>query len=165
MKNRIRMMVVASALGVASLAFAAPGVAAESSGTGVPSDIVIGQPASAAEAAALDVSIQADSHGCSGDEKSNNTYVHVCFVRDGDKIFVKDDQTNSRSAVGVLRFKDGDAWKALGCRNPFTHASGKWAYCSFSQADENTTAYYQGFDVNDDGVADHHTDWESESTS
>ncbi|WP_340681762.1 hypothetical protein LCL61_23845 [Amycolatopsis coloradensis] len=165
MRNRIRMMVLAGAVGAASLALSAPGVAAESHDTGVPGDIVIGQPVSSAEAAALDASIQADSHGCSGDEKSNNTYVHVCFVRDGDKIFVKDDQTNSRSAVGALNFKDGGTWKTRGCLNPHSHASGIWVYCSFSEADENTTARYQGFDVNDSGVADHHTAWHHESTS
>ncbi|GAB2797881.1 hypothetical protein [Amycolatopsis magusensis] len=161
-------MVVASAVGAAALALASPVIAEEEApgeSTGIRTVVQIAQPASAAEVAALDLSIQADSHGCSGNEASNNSYVHVCFVRDGDKIFVKDDEGNSRSAVGQLEFYDAGTWYWGYCLNPNTAASGIWVYCGFGEADENTTAYYRGFDAKD-GTADaHFTDWHSESTS
>ncbi|MBN6039633.1 hypothetical protein [Amycolatopsis sp. 195334CR] len=92
MRNRIRAMVAAGAVGAAALALASPVIAEEAPGasTGIRAVVQIAQPASATEVAALDFAIQADSHGCSGNEVSNNSYVHVCFVRDGDKIFVRD---------------------------------------------------------------------------
>lgn len=160
--------------GIALPVLAASGLALVSAGTasaapaneseGVRTVVKIAQAATAAEAAALDVSIQADSHGCSGDEASNNSYVHVCFVRDGDKLWVRDDEANGRSAMGQLYFKDGSSWYYGYCLNTNSHASGIWVYCSFSEADENTTASYRGYDTKGDSV-DHFTNWQAESTS
>ena len=138
--------------------------ASQADSEGVRSVVRIAQPANAAQAAELDNAVLADSHGCSGDEVSDNSYVHVCFVRDGDTIWVKDDEGNGRSAVGQLEFYDAGYWYDGFCVNTHTAASGIWVYCSFSEADENTTAYYRGYDTAD-GTADHFTAWESESTS
>lgn len=143
-------------------ASAAP--AQQNESEGVRTVVRIAQQASPAEAAALDVSIQADSHGCSGNEVSNNSYVHVCFVRDGDKLYVRDDESNGRSAVGQIDFYDAGSRYYGYCLNPNSHASGIWVYCSFSEADENTTAFYRGYDTKDDSVG-HFTAWQSESTS
>jgi hypothetical protein len=158
------------ALAAISLALVSPGsaaaapVAAKSDVAGVRTVVKIAQPASAAEAAELDLGVLADSHGCSGDEVSDNSYVHVCFVRDGDRIWVKDDEGNGRSAMGQLEFYDAGSWYYGYCLNTNSAASGIWVYCSFSEADENTTAYYRGYDTVGSSV-DHFTAWQAESTS
>ena len=145
-------------------AAAAAPPAQQSDGAGVRTVVKIGQSASAAEAAALDLGVQADSHGCSGNEVSDNSYVHVCFVRDGDRIWVKDDEGNGRSAMGQLDFYDAGSRYYGYCLNPNTAASGIWVSCSFSEADENTTAYYRGYDTVGDSVGNF-TAWQAESTS
>jgi hypothetical protein len=134
------------------------GVAAASPSQDVRTVVKIARPASAAEAARL------DGHGCSGDEVSNNGYVHVCFVRAGDTIWVRDDEANGRSAVGQLDFYDAGTRYYGYCLNPHSHASGIWVYCRFPEADENTTAYYRGYDTVGDSVG-HFTPWQGESTS
>lgn len=172
-RKRILTGIALPVLAAAGVAFVPQGVAAASpapavsqhDGAGIRSIVQVGRPASAAEAAQLDLSIQADSHGCSGNEASDNSYVHVCFVRDGDTIWVKDDEGNSRSAVGELLFYDAGSWYSGGCLNPNSAASGIWVYCSFSEADENTIASYRGFDRKA-GTADaHYTSWQDEPTS
>lgn len=132
---------------------------------GVRSVVKIAQPANAAQAAELDRAVLADEHGCSGNEVSDNSYVHVCFVRNGDTIWVKDDEGNGRSAVGQLEFYDAGSWYWGYCVNTHTAASGIWVYCSFSEADENTTAYYRGYDIADGTAPAHFTAWQAESTS
>jgi hypothetical protein len=139
--------------------------ASQGDSEGVRSVVKVAQPANAAQAAELDRAVLADSPGCSGNEASDNSYVHVCFVRDGDTIWVKDDEGNGRSAVGELLFYDAGDWYDGTCLNPNTAASGIWVYCSFSEADENTIASYRGFD-RAAGTADaHFTAWQDEPTS
>lgn len=162
--------VALSALAGTVLAFAPQGTAAaapaarQSDEAGVPRIVMTAEPATVAEAAALDQAVQADSHGCSGNEVSNNSYVHVCFVRDGDKLYVKDDESNGRAAMGQIRFQDGGAVYDGFCPNSHTADSGIWVYCSVSRADEDTTVYYRGYDTAD-GNGDHFTSWQGESTS
>ncbi len=157
-------MLAATGLAFVPQVAAASPAAPQSDEVGVRSVVKIAQSASAAEAAQLDLAVQADSHGCSGNEASNNSYVHVCFVRNGDKIWVRDDESNGRSAVGQLDFYDAGSRYYGYCLNPNSHASGIWVYCSFSEADENTTAYYRGYDTVGDSVG-HFTSWQAESTS
>jgi hypothetical protein len=140
-----------------------PGAAAAST-LGEQTVVKIGTPASEAEAAALDVGVQDDSHGCSGGEASNNSYVHVCFVRYGDTLWVRDDESNGRYAAGEISYYDGGSRHRGYCFSPYSHASGKWYSCGFSQADEKTTVDYRGFDHKNRG-GDHYTAWQRESTS
>jgi hypothetical protein len=137
---------------------------AESAFVGTRQIVRTAEPANAAQAARLDFAVQNDSHGCSGSEVSNNSYVHVCFVRDGDTIWVKDDEGNGRSAIGQFNFYDAGYWYNGYCLNPNTAASGIWVSCSFPEADENRTAYYRGYDSEGDSTS-HFTDWQAESTS
>jgi hypothetical protein len=158
-------MATALVFAVQGVATAAPApTASQSDHAGVRQIVKVARPASAADAAQLDLSVQADSHGCSGDEVSNNSYVHVCFVRDGDTLWVRDDETNGRSAVGQIDYYDAGSRYYGYCVNPYSHDSGIWVYCSFPEADENTTAYYRGYDTAD-GTAAHFTSWQAESTS
>lgn len=137
---------------------------AESAFEGTRQIVRIAEPASAAQAARLDFAVQNDSHGCSGSEVSNNSYVHVCYVRNGDTIWVKDDEGNGRSAIGQFNFYDAGSWYNGYCLNPNTAASGIWVSCSFPEADENRTAYYRGYDSKGDSTS-HFTAWQAESTS
>ncbi|MEU4443384.1 hypothetical protein AB0K14_14090 [Actinosynnema sp. NPDC050801] len=156
-------VVVAGCLTVGQgAASASPAVA---SGAGVRTIVKADAPPNAVQATRGDVTIAADSHGCNGSEVSNNSYVHVCFVRDGDKIWVRDDEANGRSAVGQIHFYDAGSWYYGYCLNPNSHASGIWVYCGFPEADENTTALYRGYDTDGDTVPSHFTAWQDEPTS
>ena len=167
--RRIMTGIALPALAATGLALVPQGAATASTAqrddsAGVRQIIAIARPATAAEAAELDLAITNDSHGCIGSEASDNSYVHVCFVRDGDTIWVHDDEANGRSAMGQLEFYDAGAWYDGYCLDPFSSASGKWASCSFPEADENTTASYRGYDTVDDSVGNY-TAWQDEPTS
>lgn len=167
MKHSMAKVAVAAAAFVGMLATTVGSASAQPSSAhaaAAKTVVKIAKQATPAQAAALDAALAADSHGCSGDEVSNNSYVHVCFVRDGDVLWVKDDESNGYSAYGQIEFYDAGSWYYGYCYDPYTAASGKWASCSFSEADENTTAYYRGYDAKD-GVAAHFTAWQAESTS
>jgi len=133
-------------------------------GVGVRTIVKADAPPTAVQATQGGVTIAADSHGCNGSEVSNNSYVHVCFVRDGDTIWVLDDESNGRYAVGQILFYDAGSWYYGYCLNPNSHASGIWVSCGFPEADENTTASYRGYDTADDTTS-HFTAWQAESTS
>lgn len=130
--------------------------------------VAIAHPATPAQLAQAGLMAAASGgHGCNGGEASNNSYVHVCFKRYGDVIFVRDDEANGRSAVGAIQFYDAGSWYTRGCRHTHSHASGIWAYCKFSRTHEHTTAYYWGYDqkgTNAD-TAQHFTGTQAESTS
>lgn len=154
----------ASGLALISPAAAASPMAAQGDAADARTIVEIARPASAAETAQLNEAAAKRRYGCNGGEASNNSYVHVCFKRKGDKLFVRDDEANGRSAVGQINFYDAGSRYNGYCLNPYTHASGKWVYCKFSRADENTTAYYRGYDTRGDSVG-HFTAWEAERTS
>lgn len=165
------LMTSLAVLGGAQTAQASDGVASSSDDTIAQSDFVgarqivkVAEPASAAQSARLDFAVQNDSHGCSGNEVSNNSYVHVCYVRNGDTIWVKDDEGNGRAAIGQFNFYDAGYWYNGYCINRHTAASGIWVGCSFPEADENRTAYYRGYDSKGDSTS-HFTAWQAESTS
>lgn len=117
------------------------------------------RPATAAEAAAL--TARADSHGCSGDEASNNSYVHVCFVRDGDVLWVYDDESDGERAVGHLVTPNAHYF----CHNAYG-AGVRWVGCGFSATPENTTIFYFGTTRNGaTGRDNHETSWQYEYSS
>lgn len=155
------------ALAATGLALVSPGVASAAPYTSgsVVHQVVVGQPATAAQAAQLDAMIKNDSHGCSGSEVSDNSYVHVCYVRNGDTLWVKDDEGNGRYAVGEIAGPDGANTLIGSCENHNSAASGIWVYCSFSAIDENSTAYYHGYDAKAGTAAAHFTGTQSEPTS
>jgi len=124
--------------------------------------------ASAQSTAAVAPAAAGDSHGCNGKEVSNNTYVHVCYVRYGDVIWVHDDQPNGRTAVGEILFYDsagfdGAGWYYGYCFDRYS-STGPWDHCSFSQADEHTTVYYRGYDTKGSSTS-HFTKWQSEPST
>lgn len=117
------------------------------------------RPATAAEAAAL--TLAADSHGCDGNEASNNSYVHVCFVRNGDVLWVYDDEADGERAVGHLITPNAHYF----CQNAYG-AGVRWVNCGFSATPENTTIWYFGTTRNGEFGQDHHeTSWQYESSS
>ena len=119
------------------------------------------RPATAAEAAALDLRVAA-GQGCQGNEVSNNSYVHVCFERDGDVIWVHDDQADGERAVGHLVVRSGHYF----CHNA-AGAGVRWEGCSFSsQTAETETVLYFGTTRNGQyGQDNNETSWEYEPAS
>lgn len=164
---RIALPVLATGLTLGSVGGAAA-AAPQGDREGVVAVVAIGQPVSDAEAAQLDAGVLDDgddSHGCDGGEESNNTYVHVCFKRYGDKLYVRDDESNGRSAVGEIDFEDAGTWYTYTCRNQYSHDSGIWVYCRFPDADENTLVFYRGFDRKSGTSDSHTTNWVAETTT
>jgi hypothetical protein len=60
---------------------------------------------------------------CEGNNASND-HVKVCFQPDGEWIYVRDQDSDGRSAYGQVFGRDRH------CRNP--HGNGTWARCNYS---------------------------------
>jgi hypothetical protein len=105
----------------------------------------------------------ADANGSCADGSAENTHVKVCFDPGSDRLYVKDKDTDGRSAYGM--FDGGWVGDRDACRNPY--GAGTWVMCDYD-LQEYIMAKYQGFTQDNEGTFNFerdHTNWDYECTT
>jgi hypothetical protein len=113
----------------------------------------------AAAPATADIRIGTQVSGSAGacaDTSASNGHVTVCYQADGDYLYVKDGDSDGRSAYGYFTWPgDRDT-----CRNPYGY--GTWVRCNYDLP-EGMRIMYQGYTQDNGGLFDPKHDWTSEA--
>ncbi|WP_143194352.1 hypothetical protein [Micromonospora sp. CB01531] len=81
-----------------------------------------------------------------GKASADRHHTEVCILYYGDKVYVRDGQADTHSAVGIVTSSTGDIRHRY-CRNP--HGYDTWAECNFDWTEDSTKTVYGGYRVSD----------------